>query len=264
MDILAAHRHGLIEQLDEEVSALAGRAGDHAQRAMVLHHLYDHSRGLFGWALAEARQELRIASGIAALGRGLERWGWLTGRSERAREALDSLAQALGRAGAARTAAGYRAYRLSGTAALRGEAEEQLSNELFAALDECHRARRLGVECAVDVGSALASEIERLCSDTSDRRAIDAAWLAIDLTALGRRARRLLGDQRLARMRERDERRSGASLEAELRNNPALPATFRANPAQHFYALQQVLRERRRQQWREECDREPDAFELAA
>ena len=31
-----------------------------------------------------------------------------------------------------------------------------------------------------------------------------------------------------------------------------------------FYALQQMLRERQRQQWREACDREPDAFELAA
>jgi len=44
----------------------------------------------------------------------------------------------------------------------------------------------------------------------------------------------------------------------------ALPASFRANPAQHFYALQQMLCERRRQQWREACDLEPDAFELAA
>jgi len=43
-----------------------------------------------------------------------------------------------------------------------------------------------------------------------------------------------------------------------------LPPAFKANPAQHFYALQQMLRERRRQLWREACDREPDAIELAA
>ena len=42
MDIIAAHRQGLIEQLDDEVAALAGRGRDHAQRAVVLHHLYDH------------------------------------------------------------------------------------------------------------------------------------------------------------------------------------------------------------------------------
>jgi hypothetical protein len=47
-------------------------------------------------------------------------------------------------------------------------------------------------------------------------------------------------------------------------NDPALPVSFRANPAQHFYALQHMLRERRRQRMREACDREPDAFELAA
>jgi hypothetical protein len=49
----------------------------------------------------------------------------------------------------------------------------------------------------------------------------------------------------------------------ELRADP-VAGFFRANPAQHFYALQHALAERRRRQWREACDREPDAFELAA
>ena len=49
MDIIAAHQQGLIEQLEEDVKALAGRLRDHGQRAVVLHHLYDHSRGIHGW-----------------------------------------------------------------------------------------------------------------------------------------------------------------------------------------------------------------------
>jgi len=54
MDILSAHRDGLIEQLEDEVTALAGRGSEHAQRSVVLHHLFDHSRGQYIWALAEA------------------------------------------------------------------------------------------------------------------------------------------------------------------------------------------------------------------
>ena len=52
MDIIAAHQQGLIEQLDAEVEALAGRPHDHSQRAIVLLHLYEHSKGGHGWALA--------------------------------------------------------------------------------------------------------------------------------------------------------------------------------------------------------------------
>ncbi|HEY0629260.1 MAG TPA: hypothetical protein VGD23_08025, partial [Sphingomicrobium sp.] len=77
MSIIAAHQQGLIEQLEEDVRALSGRAGDHVQRAIVLHHLYDHSRGSHEWALAEARRQLRIARALAALDRRIERWGWL-------------------------------------------------------------------------------------------------------------------------------------------------------------------------------------------
>jgi hypothetical protein len=86
----------------------------------------------------------------------------------------------------------------------------------------------------------------------------------VDRTILRRAARRLVGDHAIARAAALDERRGNIWVEQQLRDDPALPASFRANPAQHFYALQHMLRERRRQQWREDCDREPDAFELAA
>jgi len=68
----------------------------------------------------------------------------------------------------------------------------------------------------------------------------------------------------MSRALDRDRKRGWPKIESALRRDPALPASFQANPAQHFFALQNVLAERRRQQWREACDREPDSFGLAA
>src|SRR5688572_29438534 len=142
MDIIAAHQQGLIEQLDDEVAALAGRPRDHVQRAIVLHHLYDHSRGGHVWALAEARRALWVARRLAALERRIERWGWLVGRRDEARAALGLLADSLGEAAQRRAAAAYRAYRLTATAALRGAAEDAIQAPLLELLDHCHSARR--------------------------------------------------------------------------------------------------------------------------
>src|SRR5690349_18224009 len=111
MDIIGAHQQGLIEKLAEEAAALAGRPKDFGQRAVVLHHLYDHSRGGHHWALAEARRELRIAAALEQLRRRLSRWGWLASRRERAKLALAGLANALGEQSRARCEAGYSAYR---------------------------------------------------------------------------------------------------------------------------------------------------------
>jgi hypothetical protein len=231
---------------------------------VVLHHLYDHSCGTHGWALAEARRTTRIASGLATLKRKLGRWGWRAAHREQARAALELLADALGAAGRARAAAAYRAYRLSATPALRAEAERSLPPALFSALDQCHTTRRAGEDFALEARLALAEESECLAAAAVDPAALDAAWASIDATGLRRAARKLLADEVLARAAARDERRGWAQLERQLRNDPALPTSFRANPAQHFYALQHMLRERRRQHLREACDREPDAFELAA
>lgn len=264
MDIISAHQQGLIEQLDGEVAALAGRPRDFGQRAVVLHHLYDHSGGQHGWALAEAREALRIAAGIATLRRRLERWGWLIARRDQAGEALDRLAEALGEAAAERTATAYRAYRLSTAKALRSEAEQRLPADLLEVLDQCHRARRNGEKISSEAQQMLCDHTEQLCAESLDEARLNAAWAAIGMTGLGGSARRLLGRARLASKRYRDERRDWARVEQAFRSDLALPAAFRANPAQHFYALQQSLAERRRQRWREACDREPDAFELAA
>lgn len=264
MDIIAAHRHGLIEQLEEEVAALAGRPRDHGQRAVVLHHLYDHSRGALEWALAEARRELRIAAGLDQLRQRLKRWGWLTRRRVKAAEALAQLAEAIGEVSRQRCAAVHRAYRLSGVLALRDEAALIMPVELLSSMAACHAARRAREAVSAEAMQELARQCEELVSAEGAGDELAAAWTVIAATALGRRARRLLGDKALDRAAARDRKRGWDRVERELRADEMLPAAFRANPAQHFYSLQQVLAEKRRQQWREECDREPDAFELAA
>ena len=263
MDIIAAHQQGLIEQLEDEVIALAGRGQDHGQRAVVLHHLYDHSRGGHEWALAEARRALRIAAGLAALRRKLGHWAWRAASRDQAIGALNLLSDALGEAAQIRTASTYRAYRLSATKALRSEAERSLAPNLLVSLDQCHAARRSGDLLSPDARSMLWEECERQAEAATASVALDAAWAAVEFSRLRRPARALLGDPALARAAMRDERRGWARVEGQLRNDPALPAAFRANPAQHFYALQHMLQERRKQQWREACDRELGAFELA-
>ena len=264
MDIIAAHQHGLLEKLDEEVAALAGRSCDHAQRAVVLHHLYDHSRGCHVWALAEARRSLQTAQAIGKLRKKLEGWGWSSRSRQAAREALGLFEQAIGEAARARTVAAYRAYRLSATPPLWAEAELSLAPPLLSALTLCHAARREGVELSAEAREALARECETLAAAASDSAQLEEAWAAIDASGLRRLAHRLLGPKPLSRVAERDARRGGARVERELRNDPSLPAAFRANPAQHFYALQHALAERRRQAWREACDRDADAVALAA
>jgi len=264
MDIIAAHRHGLIEQLEEEVAALAGRPCDHGQRAVVLHHLYDHSRGALEWALIEARRELRISAGLSQLRQRLNRWRWLTGRREKATEALTQLTDAMGQSSRRRCEVIHMAYRLSGVSTLRTEAEQMLPKDLLTSLAQCHAARRARETVPTDVKQLLLSQCEELALGESGESQLDTAWVAIMTTGLGRQAQRLVGNKSLERAAVRDRRRGLDRIEHDLRRDDRLPAAFRANPAQHFYKMQLLLAEKRRQQWREECDREPDAFGLAA
>lgn len=261
MDIIAAHQLGLLEQLDHEVAALAGRRHDHGQRAVVLHHLYHHSRGEHLWALAEARREARIANALVQLERRIGRWGWSAAARGEAKIALDNLADALGEHARHRAATAYRAYRLSATAALRGEAVHSVPAALLDALDRCHAARRGGASMTDGARCALAEASEAAAGNDS---AVDHGWADINATRLGAAARALIGPRAMARADLVADRRGAAWAEARLRGDKALPQAFRANPAQHFYALLHALGERRRKQWREEADREPDAVALAA
>ena len=215
-------------------------------------------------SLAEARRELRIAEGIDRLRRRLSRWGWLASRRERARVALEVLANSLGEQSRARCVAAYTAYRSTGTRSLRDQAERNLPAELLEALSSCHAARRSGAAMSGDALGILFDESETFVAEVVTADAVEAAWIAIGATGLRRAAHRLLGGRALNRAFARDRRRGWPKIESALRQDRALPTSFRANPAQHFYALQNVLAERRRQQWREECDRETDSFELAA
>lgn len=262
MDIIAAHQQGLTEQLGDEVAALAGRARDHGQRAVVLHHLYDHSRGEHRWALAEAMREARIAGGLATLERRLGRWGWSAGARAEAKAALDALANAMGEFARDRTAIAYRAYRLSATKALRGEAGQMVPAMLLAALDRCHEARRGGPAMSERERRALAEA--SAAAAAGDPGALDAAWTAIDATRIGAATRALIGPLAMARADRVAERHGAAWAERRLRQDKALPQAFRINPAQHFYALLHALGERRRKQWRADADQEPDAVALAA
>ena len=261
MDIIAAHQQGLIDQLDSEVAALAGRACDHGQRAVVLHHLFDHSRGEHRWALAEACREARIANGLDALKRRLTRWGWRAAARSEAKAALDGLSAAIGEGARDRAATAYRAYRLSATKALRGEAEQVLPPALLAALDRCHDARRGGTAMTAGERDNLAEASAALAANPG---ALEAAWAAIDATRIGAAVRRRLGPAAMVRADRTAVRRGAAWAEARLRVDRALPHAFRTNPAQHFYALLHALAERRRTQWRADADREPDAVALAA
>lgn len=264
MDIIAAHQQGLIEQLEDEVAAIAGRPQDHGQRAMALHHLFDHSRGAFEWALAEARRELMISAGLDALARRLDRWGWLSTRRDEVRRALAQLTEAIGEESRARCGAAYMAYRLSATPALRSVAEQRLSPILLDALDRCHAARRSGEPVSKEVVTMLGEQSEAAAVAAADQEPVCAGWSAIGSTSLGGLAKRLLGAKACGRAKARDRKRGWAKVEIELRDDPRLPGSFRVNPAQHFYALRRALAERRRKQWREACDREEGSFELAA
>ncbi|QDP20217.1 hypothetical protein [Sphingomonas xanthus] len=261
MDILSAHRHGLGEQLDGEVQSLAGRWQDHGQRAVVLHHLYDHSRGQLGWALAEARSALRIAAAADLLVRRTGRWAWLRGNGADAGAAVDTLLEAIGEQARARCIRIHRAYRLTSTPALRPIAEQQLPGELIESFDRCHGARR---GYGGGAGDRLFDLCEELAKDCGEPDRIAAAWSEIARTSAGASALRLLGERTRAKAAARDRKLGWDRVERALRSDTALPAAFRANPAQYFYALQQRLAERRRTLWSQTCDGVPDAFEIAA
>jgi len=120
MDIIAAHRDGLTQKLDLECADLAGRARDFGQRAIVLHHLYDHSLGGHWWALVEAARQMEIDRALQALD--AKAGSWWRGRKaqEAVRAALGELRTALGEEQARRTRVAYRMYRMAGTPALAG------------------------------------------------------------------------------------------------------------------------------------------------
>lgn len=248
MDIIAAHRAGLTEKLDVECADLAGRACDFGQRAIVLHHLYDHSLGGHWWALVEAQRQLATDRALQRLERQTRRWWRSRASCDAALCALMALRDALGREGARRTAAAYRAYRMAGTPALVDGLEGAMAPDHAGRLVAMHGQRREGRAIGADEAEALALAVERdVGADPAG--AVAAALDEVGRTYLGRPARRLLMPVRFEKVLARHRKRGWSKLERALREDPFLPAAFRANPAQHFFALQHGLADRRRKGW---------------
>ena len=166
----------------------------------------------------------------------------------------------------ARCVAAYRAYRLSATRSLRDEAERSLPAELLDALSilPCRPAFRRG-HVRRRAWHPVRRERERSSRKSSTADAVEAAWMAIDATGLRRAAHRLLGDQSPGSAAARDRRRGWPKIERQLRAGSRRCRQASApTPRSISMRCSMCWRERRRQQWREACDREPDAFELAA
>lgn len=259
MDIIAAHQQGLIERLDEEAAALAGRPQDYGQRAVVLHHLYDHSVGGHGWALLEARRQLDQAVAIADLRKRVGKF-WLNRRKrDMAAEALENLEEALGQSARQRCESAYRAYRMTATSAMEEEASNGLPATLALLLGECHARRRAGMPLSVTTREQLYQE----CEGAGQASDLDKAWAAIAATSLGKIARKKLRDAVEPQDFARAEKKGWAKLEKAIRHDPTLPAAFRANPAQHFFALQNSLAEKKRKELCEAADADGDTVAVA-
>jgi hypothetical protein len=287
MDIIAAYQHGLVEQLRIEAEELAGRRGDFTQRAATYHHLYQHSGGNFTFPLLAAHGALW---GAGYFRRGLQlgrllRWRFGRARRQEAMESLERFADALREINRRVCVETYYMYRLSGSPALRAAAEQQIEPELLEALDRAHAHRRAGTTMSAAVRRDLFKAFFLWEQRTVVNQALQEAFVAFDWPEVHWMARRpairfaYLGFRPL-RFRnfpnqaerlaaglaafDRGERRGWAKVERSLNDYGLMPGSFRANPGQHFYRIQRNLAERRRRQWREASDREPDAVALAA
>lgn len=253
MDIIAAHRQGLTEKLELECADLAGRPRDYGQRAIVLHHLFDHSQGTHWWALIEASRQMATDRALQSLE--ARTGGWWRRRATRdaANLALADLRTALGKEAARRTAHAYRAYRMAGTPALVDALDQMIAPEHARGLVALHAERREGraIDAGRSDGLALAVEAD---IGADPEGSVARAMEAMDRTFLGRAARKALKVQPLPQVIRRRAKRGWASLDRALREDPFLPAAFRANPAQHFFALQHALADRRRRDWVEGAD----------
>lgn len=258
MDLIASHQHGLIERLDEEARALAGRPQDFGQRAIVLHHLYDHSGGVHGWALLEARRQLDTATALGALRKRVGKYWLRRRRRDEAAEALQGLATALGEAAQERCKSAYRAYRMTATSALEEEASMALPPDLALLLGECHARRRAGMLLTAPTRQQLYAQSEEACAGSS----LEQAWTTMAATLMGKIARKRLRDDVQATDYARAEKKGWGRLEKSVRYDPALPSAFRINPAQHFYALQNGVAAKKLKLWRDAADADGDTVEV--
>ncbi|QNN65576.1 hypothetical protein H9L12_03065 [Sphingomonas rhizophila] len=243
MDIIASYQHGRIEQLAEEARGLAGRECDHVQRAIVYHHLYQHSGDRHAYALIAAQAALRLEDALANVEAAAERSWWRIGRARAAAlaERARDFAAALRTIDRDRCEAMQLAYRLAHTHGLSTLAEDQLPEELRQAFaSDDRRALFLAHQQWVENrwGLALEAAIHRLewpLRKGAVERAIAALRPGVAMFSAV-------------------ERRGFTVFERKLFTDDALPRAFAGNPGQHYYRLQRDLADKRRRARAEACD----------
>ena len=263
MDIIESHRLGLIEQLESEAVALAGRGRDAAQRAVVCHHVADMLGLAHGYALLAAHGALAIDEAVARVERRARRAVWRLKRDQRAALAdrVAAFGAALRKIDAGRCAGLLTAYRLVATPSLDAEAARRLPADLLSALRAAQSARG---QADAEERRALFAAHERW-AEASFGAQLDAAVAALDWPL-----EQGVVDAAIATLRlplaafERADRRGVARLERKLRRSERLPEMFKANPAQAFFQLQRQVAERRRRAAEGEDLSADDAVRLAA
>ena len=248
MDIIASHQHGLAEQLAHEAAALAGRERDAVQRAIVGHHLYQHSEGRHGFALMAAVAALSLDRALARMAKVALRWPRrdvvLAARVE------DFAAQAR-RIDRERCEAMLLAYRLATTPGLRGAG---VGGDPALALANAGGERRddylVHVRWAEERwGAQIEAAIDALAWSKAPgvlTEAVAALRLSVALY-------------------DHATRSGWARTERALTADKALPRGFAANPGQHYYAIQRGLADKRRKLKGEWLDFDPaEAVAIAA
>ena len=245
MDIIASHQSGLVEQLEAEAAALAGRPRDAVQRAIICHHVADMVGLSHGYALLAAHASFGIDAAMARLERRARRWHMRSSRAERAAlgQRVASFGDALRRLDAERCVGVLMAYRLVATPGLGGEAERRLDPELL----DCLRAVQAKREQASgDLRRELFIAHRRWAEEAFGGR-LSEAVAALDWPFSPAAVRAAMAAVLIpARDYERAERRGLARLAARLRRSRRLSQEFSANPAQAFFNLQREVVERRR------------------
>jgi hypothetical protein len=252
MDIIASYQHGRIEQLADEARGLAGRDRDHVQRAIVYHHLYQHSGERHAYALIAADGSLKLESALASIEGLAERSWWRLGRGRAAAlaERARGFAAALRRIDRERCEAMQLAYRLAHTHGLSGLADDQLPGDLREAFAEAD-PRALFLAHLRWAEERWGHAIEE---------AIHALEWRLRTAAVGRAVAALRPG---VAAYDAAQRRGLAAFERRLVTDDLLPRGFAGNPGQHYYRLQRALADKRRRE-RAESDLAPEEAVLVA
>jgi hypothetical protein len=245
MNIIASHQSGLVEQLDAEALALAGRGRDSAQRALVYHHVADMLGLAHGFALLAAHGALGVDAAVAQLERTARRAWWRLKRAQRAAlaERIATFGDTLRALDAERCSGVLMAYRLAATPGLGGEAARRLDPDLISALRAAQSARgQADARARRTLFDAHQRWAEALFGERLEQAVTDLDW-PLEPGALGA----AIAAVRIpARDYDRAERSGLARIERRLRASKLLPPLFASNPAQAFFQLQRHIAERRR------------------